>query len=575
MTLEPFSTIAEMFLQVTSREAPDLMQSKRDGVWLPLSAREVRRRVARLSALLLKQGLERGDRVAILSENSPEWAIADYACTMAGLVVVPIYPTLTAEQTHYILEDSGARAAFVSSAEQAKKTGSVRVIELSTIAGLCGQEPLTAEEERELVEHCSTIRAGDLFSILYTSGTTGQPKGVMLSHRNLASNIQASRRLVHPGDVALSFLPLSHIFERMADYTYLHEGASIAYVAGIEDVPSALLEVRPTVMCAVPRFFEKLYDRVVQTVKEAGGTREWMFWWAFGVGKRRLQYTLNDRPVPVALAVQYLAADKLVFSVMRHRLGGRLRIIVSGSAPLARELAEFFLACGIILLEGYGLTETSPVLCANVPGAIRIGTVGRAVPNVELKIAGDGEILARGPNIMMGYYRRPEETAEAIEDGWFHTGDVGEIDADGYLTITDRKKDLMKTAGGKFIAPQPIENKLKSNPYISNAVVIGDRRKFVSALIVPNLDRLAAYARAKGLEVTDPAKLMRHPMAVEFIQRQVDEATSYLAHFEKIKKIVLLEHDFSIAGGTLTPTLKARREAITSQYQEQIDEIYA
>jgi long-chain acyl-CoA synthetase len=575
MTPEPFSTIAEMFLQVTARDVPGLMQSKRDGAWQPLPAREIRRRVARLSALLLQQGLERGDRVAILSENSPEWAIADYACTVAGLVVVPIYPTLTAEQTQYILEDSGARAAFVSNEQQANKTGGVRAIEMAEIAGLCGTEPLTAEEERELVARCATIQASDLFTILYTSGTTGQPKGVMLSHRNLASNIQASKQLVQAGDIALSFLPLSHIFERMADYTYLYHGASIAYVASLDEVPAALLEVRPTVMCAVPRFFEKLYDRVVQTVKQAGGVREWMFWWAFGLGKRRLEYTLNGRPVPAALAVQYLAADKLVFSVMRHRMGGRLRIIVSGSAPLARELAEFFLSCGILLLEGYGLTETSPVLCANVPGAIRLGTVGRAISNVELRIAEDGEILARGPNIMMGYYKRPEETAQAIEDGWFHTGDVGMIDADGYLTITDRKKDMMKTAGGKFIAPQPIENRLRSNPYISNAVVIGDRRKFVSALIVPNLERVAAYARARGLEAADPAVLLHHPMVIEFMQRQVDEATSHLAHFEKIKKILLLEHDFSIAGGTLTPTLKARRAVITAQYEEQIDALYA
>lgn len=573
--MKPFSTVAEMFVDVTSSDRPDLMRVKVGGAWIQLSAKEVRRRVFRLGAFLVKQGLQHGDRVAILSENSPEWAIADYACTVRGLVVVPIYPTLTPDQTEYILKDSGSRLAFVSTAAQGQKTASVRTVEMPQIEDLCGPEALTEAEDSDLKKLSTRVQADDLFSILYTSGTTGQPKGVMLSHRNLASNIQASMQLVRTGDVALSFLPLSHIFERMADYTYFYHGASIAYVAALEDVPAALLEVSPTVMCAVPRFFEKLYDRVVTTVKQAGGVRESMFWWALGVGRRRLAFTLNHLPVPAVLAIQYTLADKLVFSVMRKRMGGRLHIIVSGSAPLARELAEFFLSCGVLLLEGYGLTETSPVLCANTPNAIRLGTVGRAIDGVEIKIAEDGEILARGPNIMMGYYNRPAETAAAIEDGWFHTGDIGELDADGYLKITDRKKDLMKTAGGKFVAPQPIENQLKRNPYVTNAVVIGDRRKFVSALIVPNAERLSAYARERGIETFDYPALLHNPQVQEFMQQQVNAATADLAHFESIKKIALLAEDFSIAGGTMTPTMKARRAAITSQYQDRIDALYA
>ncbi len=572
MTSQPFQTIAEMFLQVVTNPTwPITLQVKRNGVWESLSELEVRRRVARLGAYLLKEGLEVGDRVAILSENSPEWAIADYACNTSGLVVVPIYPTLTADQTRYILEDSGAKLVFASTPEQGKKAGGVRAIVTSEIASLCGDSKLSDAEDAAFVARCRARRPEDLMSVLYTSGTTGVPKGVMLSQRNLASNVQCSTKLVGQGDVALSFLPLSHIFERMADYLFLYHGASIAYVGNIDDVAAAMLEVRPTVMCAVPRFFEKLYGRVIDSLSAASPLRRKLFWWAVGVGKRRLAYTLAHRPAPLMLEQQYKLASRLVFSKMRARMGGRLNIVVSGSAPLNRELAEFFLACGITLLEGYGLTETSPVLCTNTPGSIRLGTVGRAIPGVELKIAADGEILARGPNIMEGYYQRPADTAEAIVDGWFHTGDVGEIDADGYLTITDRKKDLLKTAGGKFIAPQPIEGLLKRNPYIGNAVVVGDRRKFVSALIVPNFEKLAAYAKSQGIAGSDH---LADPRIQEWMERQVQEATKSLAHFEKIKKIIVLDRDFSIAGGTLTPTLKARRATITKEYQEQIDRLY-
>ncbi len=596
MNSPAFATLAEMFLLVTDRGMARgqavMLQFKRDGVWQALSAAEVRRRVARLSTELLRLGLAAGDRVAILAENSPEWAIADYACISAGLVVVPIYPTLTADQTRYILNDSGARAVFVSNTDQWEKVASVqdRLAELGTIILMCGPtparpgalgmetmygtDPIGAAEDAGFTAKCQAIRAGDLFSILYTSGTTGTPKGVMLSHRNLASNILDSLKLVDENDVALSFLPLSHIFERMADYTFHYHGATVAYLANIDEVPQALAEVRPTVMCAVPRFFEKLYARVIGQVNAAPPLRRKLFWWAVGVGKRRLDAVLNKRPVPLGVAAQFAIADRLVFAKMRERMGGRLRIVVSGSAPLARDLEEFFLACGITLLEGYGLTETSPVLCSNVPGAIRLGTVGKPIAGVELKIAEDGEILARGPNIMMGYYNRPEETAVALSDGWFHTGDIGQLDADGYLTITDRKKDLLKTAGGKFIAPQPIENTLKMNPFVKNVVVLGDRRKFVSALVVVDLERLAVYAREQGIAFTSPHELLNNPQIAEFMQGQVDQWTAGLAHFERIKKVLLVDRDFSIADGTLTPTLKARRSAIERQFKEQIDKLY-
>ncbi len=582
----PFSTLAEMFLQIVYRELKrkrrDFVRFKRDGVWHDLSAEEFFRRVVRLSAALLRAGLAPGDRVAILSENRPEWAIADYACIGAGLVIVPIYPTLTAEQTRFILEDSGARAIFVSDATQQAKVESVRaqlpnlarVISMSTdldaIYGTGAGEALGA-----FVARCrDEIHSDALFSILYTSGTTGTPKGVMLTHRNLVSNVLGSRKLVDEHDVALSFLPLSHIFERMADYTFYYHGATIAYLGSIDEVPAALAEVKPTVMCAVPRFFEKLYARVIEQVNLAPPLRQKMFWWAVGVGKRRLASTLAGKHVPLTVEMQFAIANALVFAKMRERMGGRLRIVVSGSAPLARELAEFFLACGTTLLEGYGLTETSPVLCANVPGAIRLGTVGRAITGIELKIAEDGEILARGDSIMAGYYKRPDETAEAIVDGWFHTGDIGHIDADGYLTITDRKKDLLKTAGGKFVAPQPIENKLKLIPYVKSAVVLGDKRKFVSALLVVDLEKLSAYAKSQGIAFEKPTELLTNPQINAFMQSLVDAATPDLAHFERIKKLLLVDRDFSIADGTLTPTMKARRSAVESYFKAGIDGLY-
>jgi long-chain acyl-CoA synthetase len=586
---QPFRTLAELFLQITAQDRP-LLHVKRDGQWQALSAHDVRRRVARTGFRLAEMGLRRGDRIALLAENMPEWAIADYAGITAGFVIVPIYPTLTAPQCEYILRDSGARAVFVSSAEHCKKIASVRpalpelrwFIQMLPpyeegavhLEDLYGAGALSAEESNRF-EHAATApQPEDLFSILYTSGTTGKPKGVMLSHRNLASNIQSSAKLIGEGDVALSFLPLSHVYERMADYTFAWHGAQLAYVPAIEEVPQALLEVRPTVMAAVPRFFEKLYGRVMEQVRGAPKARQKIFWWAVSVGRRKLKYDLNHQSAPTALALQHRLADKLVFRKLRERLGGRLKFVISGSAPLSPEIAEFFFACGLVILEGYGLTETSPVLAANVPDSVRIGTVGKPAPGVEIKIAEDGEILARGPNIMMGYYNLPEDTAAAMRDGWFHTGDIGHLDADGYLTITDRKKDLMKTSGGKFVAPQPIENKLKLNPYILNAVVLGDRRRFVSALIVPNLDKLAEHAQRQGIAFQQPAELTKNPQIVSFMEKQVQDWTPELAHFEQIKRVVLLDKDFSIAEGTMTPSMKVRRAMIVSEYAPLIEELY-
>ncbi len=546
--------------------------------------------MARLALALERLGARPGDRVALLSENSPEWAIADFACICRGTISVPIYPTLLPAHCEYILKDSGACAIFVSTPEQLSKIESIRsaVPDLKTVilfrgqppegvlalADLMGTEPLAQEEDRRLEEMARAIGPEDLFSILYTSGTTGIPKGVMLTHHNICSNVQSAPATVGPEDLALSFLPLSHVYERMVDYAYLYRGAGIAYVERIDEVPRALLEVRPTLMAAVPRFFEKLYSRIMEGVRAAPPARQKLFWWAVGVGKRALPYRLGRRRMPPWLALEHAVAERLVFRRLRERVGGRLRVVTSGSAPLAPELAEFFLACGLTVCEGYGLTETSPVLTANLPESIKIGTVGRPIPGVEVKIAEDGEILVRGPNIMKGYYNLPEETSRALEGGWLHTGDIGRLDEDGYLIITDRKKDLQKTAGGKFVAPQPIENKLRTNPYILNAVVLADRRKFVSAIVVGNLEKLAEVAREQGLAFSSPAELARNPKILEFMEKQVEETTAGLAPYERVKKILLLEKDFSIEDGLLTPTMKVRRSKIEEQFRERIDALY-
>lgn len=579
--------LADLLLNVTSRDTPGLVRAKRGEVWEQISSRELRRRIARLAFQLETLGLRRGDCAAIIGENSPEWTITDFACIFQGVVVVPIYPTLTPAQTAFILNDCQAKAVFFSTPYQREKLETVRgdlphlktwvqfegtpAAGVLSLAGLIPPEPLTAGEESRLSEMAARLAPEDLFSILYTSGTTGTPKGVMLTHHNMVSNVQASHHLVRPGELVLSFLPLSHVYERMVDYTSLEHGASIAYVANMEQVGQALIEVRPHVMAAVPRFFEKLYARVMEGLHQNSPRKQALFWWAVTTGKERLAMERAGKPLPASLRAKLWVADRLVFSKLKARMGGRLRIVGSGSAPLAPALIEFFSACGLTILEGYGLTETSPVLTANIPESNKAGTVGRPISGVELKIAEDGEILARGPNIMKGYYNRPEETAEALRDGWFHTGDIGHIDADGYLVITDRKKDLLKTAGGKYVAPQPIENKLRTNPYIQNVVVLGDRRKFVSALIVVNVSRLQSGC---GITAGSPGELVHHPQAIAFMQRQVDEYTADLAQFERIKKIALLDQDFSIDAGTITPTLKVRRSKIAEQYAGLIDELY-
>jgi long-chain acyl-CoA synthetase len=589
-------TLNQLFFEAVSKyNRPDALQVKRGGVYQPISHTEVAERVRRAARGLSSLGVRRGDRVAILSENRPEWAIADFACLTTCLTDVPIYPTLPADQIAYMLKDSGAVAVFVSNKLQAEKIREIRaqlpalktVIGFDDIPGLTNMSIADLEkrgaqgENRESIaiyrEDALTVKPDDLATIIYTSGTTGEPKGVMLTHDNIYGTVQASRTAIpfEGRDVGLSFLPLSHIFERMAGhYLMFATGTSIAYAESIDTVPVNLQEVRPTLVLSVPRLYEKMFARVLETALTGGFLKKNIFFWARGVADRWADEKLAGKEPGALLASQYAIAQKLVFSKLKARTGGRLRYFVSGGAPLSPDINKFFYAAGLTILEGYGLTETSPVITVNTPRNFRIGTVGKVVDGVEVKIADDGEILTRGPYVMKGYYNKPDATREAIDpEGWFHTGDIGEL-RDGFLAITDRKKDLIVTAGGKKVAPQPLENKVKTNKYVAQAVMIGDKRKFPAMLIVPNFDQLERWAAKRNIIWTDRAQLLRMPTIQAKIEKEVNEELAGAAHFELPKKIGLVEHDFSIERGELTPTQKVKRKAIDKNYKALIDSLY-
>ena len=589
-------TLTKLFFDSVSKfNRPDALQVKVAGAYKPISHSEVADRVRHAARGLSSLGVRRGDRVAILSENRPEWAIADYACLTAGLADVPIYPTLPADQIAYILKDSGAVAIFISNKAQADKIREIRtqvpglktVIGFDEIPGLTNMSMAELEKrggdaETSLAiatyrEDALTVKPNDLATIIYTSGTTGEPKGVMLTHDNIYSNVAASMKAIpfEGNDVGLSFLPLSHIFERMAGhYMMFATGTSIAYAESIDTVPANMQEVRPTLVLSVPRLYEKMYARVLESALTGGFLKKNIFFWARGVAERWANEKLAGKEPGWMLGKQYGIAQKLVFSKLKTRTGGRLRYFVSGGAPLAPEINKFFYAAGLEILEGYGLTETSPVIAVNTPENFRIGTVGKAIDGVEIKIAADGEILTRGPHVMKGYYNKPDATREAIDpDGWFHTGDIGEL-RDGFLAITDRKKDIIVTAGGKNIAPQPLENKVKTNKYVAQAVMLGDKRKFPSMLIVPNFEQLERWAKNRNIIWTDRAQLLRMPTILAKMEQEVNKELAGAAHFEVPKKIGLIEHDFSIEKGELTPTQKVKRRAIDKNYKALIDSLY-
>jgi long-chain acyl-CoA synthetase len=591
-------TLTELFFGSMDRNGtrPVFLRVKRSGSWVDLSFAEVLSQVQAFSIGLHELGVNAGDRLAILSENRPEWAVTDFACLACRCADVPVYPTLPAHQIEYILRDSGAVAVCCSSVAQLGKILEIRgnLPALKTIIvfdeGAASGGALTFDAVLErgraaLARYPSwradalAVKPDDLATLIYTSGTTGDPKGVMLTHGNITSDVVAGLQVLdlRGTDECLSFLPLSHIFERMAGhYCMTQMGAIINYATSIETVPLEMAELKPTVVCSVPRLYEKIYARVLESAMAGSPLKQKIFLWAKRIGEAWAELAIEGKPVPAGLGLQYRVAHQLVFTKLAARVGGRLRFFVSGGAPLSADIARFFFAAGLPIMEGYGLTETSPVITVNGFGRARLGSVGKAMPGIEVKIAGDGEILTRGPNVMKGYYNKPEATAEAIDaEGWFHTGDIGELDADGFLRITDRKKDIIVTAGGKNIAPQPIENSVKSNPFVLNAVMIGDRHKYPIMLVVPNMEPLRKWAVTQGMGGKDDAALLGDIVVHNKLTGEIKKTLRDLAQFEMPKKFLIIDTDFTIERGELTPTLKVKRRVVEKLYQDRIEELYA
>jgi long-chain acyl-CoA synthetase len=593
-------TIAELPFFVAGRSnKPDLIGQVRNGAVVSTSGRELADRVRDVSLGLSTLGMAAGHRVALLAESRPDWLVADFAILAAGAVTTPVYPTLSAAQIAFILRDSAAGLVIVSTEAQLQKVVEVAA-DVPALTGVVLMDPLPAAVPalpvplvsledvaarghrrlldawgvgREFLETAKRVKPSDLATIIYTSGTTGDPKGVMLTHGNLVANLIGSIEMLDltGDDVALSFLPLCHSFERMVAYVYLASGVSMIFAESIDTVARDLLLVRPTVMTGVPRVFEKLRARVFEKGREPGGIKRAIFERAAKIAIERGRLTPLGQPLPLGMKLALPLMEKLVYAKIRDGVGGRLRFAVSGSAPLAPEIGWFFHGVGVPIIEGYGLTETSPVLTVNPLREIRFGTVGRPLSNVEIRIAEDGEILARGPNVMQSYFNRPEETAAAIQDGWFHTGDIGALDERGYLRITDRKKELIVTSGGKKIAPQPIELQIAAHPLVDVAVVVGDRRHFPAVLIMPAWSVLASEL---GVDVAAARKRIDDPEVRARYQAIVDGVNANLAQYERLKKVALLPGELSIAGGELSPTLKVKRRVIDEKYRDVIETIY-
>ncbi|HEY4710458.1 MAG TPA: long-chain fatty acid--CoA ligase [Candidatus Acidoferrales bacterium] len=576
------------------RTPPGLQQGPQAGTWEAVSAKEMLRRVAGLARALAELGVRPGDRVGLFAPNCPEWAIADFAIEGLGAVSVPVYFHESLDRLTYILKDSGARVVFTSGEEEARKIAECRaqlpalehVISVAPPADLHGEilryEALIATAgDADIAQYrgrSAEVSGKQLATIIYTSGTTGEPKGVMLSHANLTSNALDSTKDIETlrGDLALSFLPLSHVYERVVDYSYFFRGISVAYIEQTELVSQALLEVHPMMVAAVPRFFEKIYATIIEKGRRQSGWKRAVFDWAIQVATQAAPWRAYGRTVSPGVRLRWWIANLLVYSKFRQGMGGRIRTFTSGSAPLAVELLEFFWTVGLPIYQGYGLTETSPVVSASTPKAYKVGTVGRPIQGVEVKIAADGEILVKGSCVMQGYYNKPDQTREAFTpDGWLLTGDIGRIDQDGYLLITDRKKELLKTSGGKFVAPAPIENLLKTSPLIANAMVVGDGRKFTSVLVVVNFAGIEEQARMAGREFSTHTQMLTDPWVRDLYTRELERLTAPLAQYEKPKRFALIEQDFTYASGELTYTMKLKRRVIEQRYQDVIARLYA
>jgi long-chain acyl-CoA synthetase len=592
-------TICDIFFHaVDKHRKPEHLRFKKDGAWRALSSEDLLRAVEEFSLGLRELGVEGGDRVAILSENRPEWVITDIATLAASAVDTPIYPTLPPDQVLYILNDSEAKVLVVSSKAQAAKIAEVRdrarhlqhvvIMDAEAIDGMLpfaevrarGRKALGADRQA-VRKRVKAIGPDDLATLIYTSGTTGIPKGVMLSHGNIVSNVLSVhdlfKTILGPDDLALSFLPLCHIFERMAGYyVLLLAGGAIAYAESVDQVAANMGEIKPTVMCAVPRLYEKIYARIMDKVSHDPALRQRIFNWSVGVGRELFRHRVEKSQAGVFLKATSAVADSLVFSKIRERTGGRLKLFISGGAPLGKEIAEFFGSLGLVILEGYGLTETSPVIACNRPDDLKPGTVGKPIAGVEVKIAADGEILTRGPHVMRGYFKNPEATAETIDaEGWLHTGDIGVFDSAGFLAITDRKKDIIVTSGGKNIAPAPIENVIKTDPLVGEIVMVGNRRRFPAALVIPNFDALEKWAGEQGLKFKTRRDLVAQRQVQDYYQNTIQDLTQGLAQFERIKRITVLPREFTVDSGELTPTLKVKRRVVEEKFGDLIESMYA
>ncbi len=577
-------TLNEIFFAVVDRNDRVVVMHRRAIQWVSISSSEFYQSVVGVAGALREWGIAQGDRVAILSENRPEWTIADFACLLIGAVVVPVYTTLTGEQTAYMLQDSGARIVFVSSEKQLQKIQGIqertvieRIVVMDAVetAHAAHMQRLMHDgpKERDAQFDSAAVAVGpeNLATIIYTSGTTGTPKGAMLTHGNLASNISHSLSgfAVRPGEISISFLPLSHVTARHVDLAMLWRGVTLAYVSVIDQLPQALLEVRPTIFVGVPRVYEKIHGQV--DLKAKGFPKRWIYRWAVSVGRAHRDEVLADQ---IPSSAGWKLSNRLLYAKVRAGMGGRAEVFISGGAPLGRELAEWYADVGIRIDEGYGLTETSPVIAVNSPQAHKLGTVGKPLPNVEVRIAEDGEILVRGPSVFKGYWNRPKETQAVLVDGWFKTGDIGNLDADGFLSITDRKKDLIKTSGGKFIAPQPLENSLKHNALIAEAVVVGDKRKFPAVLVGPHFPALEDWARANHIGFSSREQLVAQSKVRALYEGIVADLNRNLARYEQLKKVILVAEEFSTENGALTASMKLRRRVVEDRYRDQIEKMY-
>ncbi len=592
-----YQNLAEMFFSRREQVADKAgYRFKKDGRWISVSYKQAVDQAERIAAALLKTGLKPGDKAAVLSNNCLEWALIDYAVISIGAVLVPIYPSLMPEQIAFLLKHSEAKILFAENEIQTEKVNTIKnnlpvcqhFITMKETQAQQGWTSLTAFEQNGALdlqenpaliqEKIKTVKRQDPATIIYTSGTTGEPKGAVLLHHNFLSNIENAAQIFtfYDTDLLLSFLPLSHVLERMAGhYQAVYHTIEIAYAESIEAVPQNILEVKPTLMISVPRLYEKMYAKILDTADSGSAIKQKIFYWAVDTGRTFIQKKLAGAPSGVALGIKQKIADKLVFSKLKAKMGGRIRFFVSGGAPLSPEIAAFFAAAGQYILEGYGLTETSPAITMSTLDNFRFGSAGRCLPNQEVKIADDGEILTRGGHVMQGYYKNPEATADVLDnEGWFYTGDIGYINEEGFLFITDRKKNIIVTSGGKNVAPQPIENELILSKYIEQSVMIGDKRKYCTAVVVLSDEAVANWAQKQGFGLIKPINFDKHEKLRKLIHQEIERLTVSYASYERIKDFYIAPSPFTIESGELTPSLKVKRNVVEEKYKDEIDALY-